>query len=48
MRFAPDGAKLYAVNHGAGSVSVLDTADQRVLNRITVGDGPSQIITIGG
>ena len=48
MTFAPGGAKLYAVNHGAGSVSVLDTADPRVLKRIIVGDGPSQIVTVGG
>jgi len=48
MSFAPGGATLYAVNHGAGSVSVLDTADPGVLKRIVVGDGPSQIITVGG
>lgn len=48
MTFAPDGNKLYAVNHGADSVSVLDTADPRVLKRIVVGAGPSNIITVGG
>jgi YVTN family beta-propeller protein len=48
MAFAPDGAKLYAVNHSGGSVSVLDTEASRVLKRIAVGDGPSQIITVGG
>ena len=45
MSFSPDGARLYVVNHGAGSVSVLDAQTPRVLKRIVVGRGPSSIIT---
>ncbi len=44
MAFGPDGSRLYAVNHGAGSVSVLDTQRARVLKRLGVGRGPSNII----
>ena len=46
MAFSPDGDRLYAVNHGAGSVSVLDTSAHRVINRISVGQGPSNIISV--
>ena len=48
MIVGPDGGTLYAVNHGAGSVSVLDTAEPRVRKRLVVGEGPSNIIAAGG
>ena len=47
MVFGPDGSRLYAVNHGAGSVSVLDSTSPQLLKRLAVGDGPSNIVVTG-
>jgi YVTN family beta-propeller protein len=47
MVLGPDGATLFAVNHGAGTVSVVDTPSQRVVDRLVVGEGPSNIIALG-
>ena len=47
MVFGPDGTTLFAANHGAGSVSVVDARQERVVQRLIVGEGPSNIIALG-
>jgi YVTN family beta-propeller protein len=47
MAFSPDGTRLYAVNYGAGTVSVVDAWELRVLKRLMVGDRPTNIIVAG-
>ena len=47
MIFGPDSKTLFAVNHGAGTVSVVDAEENRVIDRLVVGDGPSNIIALG-
>ena len=46
MAFGQDGTILFAVNHGAGTVSVVDAAQERVIQRLVVGEGPSNIIAL--
>ncbi len=46
MVFDPNGTTLFAVNHGAGTVSVADARQQRVVDRLVVGEGPSNIIAL--
>ena len=36
----PDGKKLYAVNQGSGTVSVIDTGNDTVITTVTVGSSP--------
>ena len=42
-----NGGALFAVNHGAGTVSVIDTGAHRVISNLVVGDGPSAIVALG-
>lgn len=44
MALNRDGSRLYAISHGSDSVSVLDALNPRVIKRIVVGDGPSNVI----
>jgi len=47
LALGADGTRLYAVNHDAGSVSVIATGEPRLLVSIPVGDGPGQLTSIG-
>ena len=42
-----NGGALFAVNHGAGTVSVIDTGAHRVISNLGGGDGPSAIVALG-
>ncbi len=39
----PDGTRAFVSNEGSGSVSVIDTADDSVVDSITVGDFPNRV-----
>ena len=47
MVLGPDGMNLFTINHGAGTVSVVDVRQLRVVGRPVVGEGPSYIIALG-
>lgn len=47
MAFGPNCTTLFAVNHGAGTVSAVDISRHEVVKRLVVGDGPSSIIAVG-
>ncbi|HEV8658581.1 MAG TPA: hypothetical protein VGS96_08120 [Thermoanaerobaculia bacterium] len=44
----PDGRKLYVANNLSNDVSVIDTANDRVVKTIRVGDGPWGIAVATG
>jgi YVTN family beta-propeller protein len=47
IAITPDGTKVYVANYDAGTVSVLETATNRVINTVSVGGRPEKI-AIGG
>jgi YVTN family beta-propeller protein len=40
---SPDGNKVYVINSGSNTISVIDTAINNVTGNVSVGDGPSDI-----
>jgi YVTN family beta-propeller protein len=40
---SPDGSRLYVVNTGADSISIIDTKQQKVIGTIRTGKGPGRI-----
>jgi YVTN family beta-propeller protein len=44
IRFAPGGRYGFVVNSGANTVNIFDTASNRVLHQVKVGNAPDQII----
>ena len=40
VAISPDGARAYVNNHDSGTVSVINTASNTVVDTITVGSGP--------
>ena len=46
IAFTPDGALAYVVNAGEGSVSVIQTVDQTVVDVVPVGSSPLRAVVM--
>jgi YVTN family beta-propeller protein len=44
MALSPDGSKLYVAFNGANTLGVIDTATDRLLSQIPVGNAPRQVV----
>jgi YVTN family beta-propeller protein len=48
MAFSPDGSTAYVALNGANTLGVLDTATNTLVRQIPVGNGPRQVVLVGG
>ena len=44
MALSPDGSKLYVALNGANKLGVIDTATNKLINQIPVGNAPRQVV----
>jgi YVTN family beta-propeller protein len=44
MALSPDGSKLYVALNGANTLGVIDTATNKLINQIPVGNAPRQVV----
>ncbi|MFC5720716.1 bifunctional YncE family protein/alkaline phosphatase family protein [Streptomyces gamaensis] len=48
MALAPDGSRLYVALNGSNTLGVIDTATDRLVQEIPVGNAPRQVVLDGG